>query len=181
MAAARMDAGGRVIGLDFNEGMLAVARAHTTSGAAQVEWRHGNAEAMPFEDSAFDRVYCQQGLQFFSDAAAALREMRRVLAPGGMAILSVWVFANPFNAALAEGLAKYAGANAAALSLKPFSLGDPLVLRRLVSGAGFSVVDMERARSPDTSSRHRSGCSRTPPDGPWRPRSRAWSPPCAPG
>src|SRR5262245_1782526 len=63
MAAAH--AGGRVIGLDLNASMLAVARACAPAGSAQVEWRHGDARALPFEVNAFDRVYCQEGLQFF--------------------------------------------------------------------------------------------------------------------
>jgi ubiquinone/menaquinone biosynthesis C-methylase UbiE len=46
--------------------------------------------AMDLPDSSFDVVLCQQGLQFFPDRGAALREVRRVLVPGGRALLSVW-------------------------------------------------------------------------------------------
>ena len=45
---------------------------------------------MPFPDQSFDLVFCQQGLQFFSDRDLALSEMRRVFIPGGRVAISVW-------------------------------------------------------------------------------------------
>ena len=59
-------------------------------GGATIEWREGNALALALPDDAFDLVLCQQGLQFFPDRAAAVREMRRVLTDGGRVVLSVW-------------------------------------------------------------------------------------------
>jgi ubiquinone/menaquinone biosynthesis C-methylase UbiE len=144
MVATRAGAAARVVGLDLNESMLAVASANAPSDAVPIEWRQGNAQALPFENDAFDQVYCQQGLQFFPDKTAALREMRRVLAPGGTVILSVWALNNPYNTALAEGLEKYADATAASLSLKPFTLSDPHALRALVSNARFGAIDIEK-------------------------------------
>ena len=70
-----------VVGLDPNEGMLAVARRRTP----KVDWRRGHAEALPFGDRSFDVVTCQFGLMFFQDRAAGLRQMWRVLRPGGRA------------------------------------------------------------------------------------------------
>src|SRR5690606_14251013 len=73
-------------GLDRNEGMLAVARRE----APGIEWRAGRAEALPFLDGAFDAVVSQFGLMFFEDRVAALREIWRVLRPGGRMALAVW-------------------------------------------------------------------------------------------
>src|SRR5262245_15777020 len=70
---------GCVVGLDRNEGMLAVAGTN----APRIEWRYGRAESLPYGEGAFDAVYCQFGLMFFEDRLAALREMRRVTTPGG--------------------------------------------------------------------------------------------------
>jgi SAM-dependent methyltransferase len=126
---------GRVVGLDVNVGMLAVAR--TVVAQAPIEWLEGNAMGMPLPDAAFDAVVCQQGLQFVPDTLAALHEMRRVLAPGGRLVLSVWrsVAHAPGFRVLEEALARRIGAEQAALP--PFSLGDGQALRALVRRTGF--------------------------------------------
>ena len=80
-AAGLVGPGGRIAGLDLNEGMLRVARECAgREGATAIEWYHGDVSRMPFSSGEFDTVLCQQGLQFFPDKAAALREMNRVLA-----------------------------------------------------------------------------------------------------
>jgi ubiquinone/menaquinone biosynthesis C-methylase UbiE len=56
----------RVVGLDVNEAMLAVARRQR----ADVTWREAAAEALPFDDASFDRVLCQFALMFFDDRRA---------------------------------------------------------------------------------------------------------------
>jgi ubiquinone/menaquinone biosynthesis C-methylase UbiE len=90
LAALQVGSTGRVVGVDSNEAMLAVARAQPAPGGAQVEWRQGDATKLPFTDGEFDRVLCQHGLQYVADRIAALREMKRVLAPGGRLALSVF-------------------------------------------------------------------------------------------
>jgi ubiquinone/menaquinone biosynthesis C-methylase UbiE len=66
-------------GNDRNDGMLAAAKRL----APGINWQRGLAEALPFADRSFDRVFSQFALMFFDDRAAALREMRRVMKPGG--------------------------------------------------------------------------------------------------
>ena len=88
LAAERMR-NGRVVGLDLNEGMLAVARSVPVAGAP-IEWREGSALSLPFEDRSFDLVLCQLGVQFFPDRSLALREMKRVLVASGLVALSVY-------------------------------------------------------------------------------------------
>ena len=141
LLAERVGTGGHVVGLDFNPGMLAAARAATTN--ANVTWREGDVANMPFLDGSFDVVVCQQGLQFFPDKPAALREMRRVLAPGGRLALSVWrsVDNAPGFRVLEEKLALRIGKERAALP--PFSMGDGQLLRALVTGTGFREVRVE--------------------------------------
>jgi ubiquinone/menaquinone biosynthesis C-methylase UbiE len=79
LAARRVGRSGSVVGLDVNEGILAVARRK----AAAIEWHHGPAEALPFDDGVESAVVSQFGLMFFQDRRAALQEMARVLRPGG--------------------------------------------------------------------------------------------------
>src|SRR5260370_25850928 len=107
LAAKRVGAGGKVVGLDLNAGMLEVAR----SRAPAIEWREGSATELPLPDAAFDAVLCQQGLQFFPDRPAALREMRRVLVPGRRLALSVWrsLQGSPGHRALADALEPHIG------------------------------------------------------------------------
>src|SRR5262252_7176507 len=85
LAAERMGSG-RVVGLDINAGMLAVARSLNSTS---IEWYEGSALAMPFPDASFDLCLCQLGLQFFPDRPAAIRDMFRVLQLGGRGALSV--------------------------------------------------------------------------------------------
>ena len=75
--APLVGAEGKVVALDISPEMLAVARGLPAPAGATIEWREGNAIALTVPDDAFDLVLCQQGLQFFSDRAAAVREMRR--------------------------------------------------------------------------------------------------------
>jgi SAM-dependent methyltransferase len=142
LAAPRVTPIGRVVGLDLNEAMLAVARAHSAKGGISIDWKQGDAHAMPFADAAFDAVVCQQGLQFFPDKVGALREMRRVAAPRGMAALAVFGSASRFTTALADALSERVGANVAERSLAPFALGDLGALRALLGDAGFGTVEI---------------------------------------
>ncbi len=83
---------GKVVGLDVAPGMLEVAGSLPLPSRAQVEvdWQEGDVVNMPFEDGSFDVAICQQGLQFFPDPSSALKEVHRVLRPGGRIAFSVW-------------------------------------------------------------------------------------------
>ena len=119
-AAAR---GATVVGVDLNPGMLDVAR----SAEPGIEWIEADATALPPADDAFDMVICQQGLQFMADPAAAVAEMRRVLAPGGRLTISLWRPCEVY-----EILAGLLDAENAAFMRSPFAGGAEL--RALVGG-----------------------------------------------
>jgi ubiquinone/menaquinone biosynthesis C-methylase UbiE len=142
LMAPAVGATGKVVGLDGNPGMLAVARALAPSLGAMIEWREGDALALPFAEAVFDLVCCQQGVQFFPDRLAALREMYRVLVPGGRLALNVWraIEHNPVALAMAKALGRHVSPEAEAFRHRPFALGDAETLRALVVGAGFGEV-----------------------------------------
>jgi ubiquinone/menaquinone biosynthesis C-methylase UbiE len=142
-AARRLGAGGSVVGVDNNPGMLAVARS-VTIGGPPVEWRQADAMALPFSDAAFEVVLCQLGLQYFPDRSAALREMRRVLVPGGRVVILVWqsIQHSPGFALLADALERYIGPRAATIMRAPFSLGDGEEVRANMARAGFRDISM---------------------------------------
>src|SRR5262249_44016318 len=93
IAAARVGPAGAVGGVDLNPGMLSVARSvmlTDSRSAAPIQWHEASADKLPLPAESFDIVYCQLGLQFFADRAAALREMRRVLGPEERLALMAW-------------------------------------------------------------------------------------------
>lgn len=142
LVAQRVGPSGTVVGLDLNLGMLAVARALPPPQGAQIEWREANINAIPFPEATFDLAVCQQGLQFFPDRPAALREMHRVLVFRGRLALSVWrpMQYSPGFAALATALGRLIAPEAAAIMQGPFALGSVDDLRTLITGAGFGDV-----------------------------------------
>jgi demethylmenaquinone methyltransferase/2-methoxy-6-polyprenyl-1,4-benzoquinol methylase len=79
----RVGAGGRVVGLDFSERMLAVARAAHPS----IEWVQGDATSLPFEDSSFDAATTAFGLRNLAYPEKGLSEMRRVVRPRGRLVV----------------------------------------------------------------------------------------------
>jgi SAM-dependent methyltransferase len=142
LAAARVGSRGRVVGLDINPAMLAVARALPAVGGAPVAWLEADAVALPLPDAAFDVALCQQGLQQLRDRPAALRELLRVLRDGGRLAVSVWsrIEHSPGYAALVGALERHVGVEAAANRRAPFALGDANELRSLLTRSGFQVV-----------------------------------------
>jgi demethylmenaquinone methyltransferase / 2-methoxy-6-polyprenyl-1,4-benzoquinol methylase len=79
LALAAHKAGGTVTGLDFSGRMLERARRKS----AEIEWVVGDLLELPFEDESFDAVTVGFGVRNVDDLARALRELRRVLRPGG--------------------------------------------------------------------------------------------------
>lgn len=146
LAAERVGPGGSVEGLDPAPAMLAVARQSTSAGAP-IAWHHAPAEEIPLEDERFDVVLCGMGLQFFADRAAGLKEIRRVLVPGGRFVANVPGPTPPPFRALAEGLARYVGDRGAGFVDVVFSLHDRREIRSLAEEAGFSGVEV---RSEET-------------------------------
>jgi|RhiMetdeSRZDD1v2_1073273.scaffolds.fasta_scaffold59471_2 ubiquinone/menaquinone biosynthesis C-methylase UbiE len=143
-AVPQVGAGGRVAGLDLNRDMLALARSREPA----VEWREGDAMALPFATNAFDVVVCQQGLQFFPDSGRALREAHRVLVPGGRFAVAVWcaLESNPGQLALTRGLERHVGTQAAGLMSAVFRLGDAHTLQTMLEIAGFHQVRVHREK-----------------------------------
>jgi SAM-dependent methyltransferase len=139
-AASVTDDPGKVSGLDLNDGMLAVARRL----APEIDWRRGRAETLPFADRSFDRVLSQFGLMFFDDRAAALREMQRVMKPGGHIQVAVWdsLDRSPGYAAMVNLLHRLFGPHTADALRAPFLLGDSDALRKTFMKAGLTSLQL---------------------------------------
>ncbi len=86
----------RVTGIDLSTKMMAIGKCKVDRiKLKEVEFVYGNAQQMPFEDNAFDGVTCAFGCRNFSDLDAGLREMYRVLKPGGQ--VTILEFSYPSN------------------------------------------------------------------------------------
>jgi len=83
---AAMNGVGRIIALDYSRGMLDVAR--DKGFPETVSFVEADIHAVPFLDKAFDRVICNAAFPHFEDKARALAEMKRVLKPNGILIIS---------------------------------------------------------------------------------------------
>lgn len=146
-AAEATGPSGEVVGVDIARGMVAALTATldaagTTNARAQL----ADAEALPFEDGAFDVVLCGFALFFFPDTHQALRECRRVLRPGGRLGVST------FTPALHEWLAWFNELARQALGL-PADYG-PVAgskfdvaaeLYELLSTGGFGDIAVEES------------------------------------
>jgi SAM-dependent methyltransferase len=139
-ALRRVGKEGRVVGLDLNEGMLAVA-ARTEPG---IEWRLGAAEDLRFEDRSFDVVVSQFALMYFPDRVAALREMWRTVAPGGRLAVAAWAsIAHARGYRLLVDIAvRHCGREAADVLAAPFVLGDQSELARLFENGGIPGAEV---------------------------------------
>jgi demethylmenaquinone methyltransferase/2-methoxy-6-polyprenyl-1,4-benzoquinol methylase len=89
--ARRVAPGGLVVGADFSEGMLELARVKAAGpsawSGAELRFEHANALALPYGDGEFDAATVGFGARNFSDLARGMSEMRRVVRPGGRVVV----------------------------------------------------------------------------------------------
>jgi SAM-dependent methyltransferase len=146
IASQRVGPAGRVVGIDLNPGMIAVARSLPAQAGAPIEWFERSALDLRLPDSSFDAVLCQQGLQFFPDKSLALREMRRVLVRGGHLALSVWIGIGPYHGAVGEALARCLGHATAMKFWASRQVPNKDELQHLATDAGFVDVQVRISR-----------------------------------
>jgi ubiquinone/menaquinone biosynthesis C-methylase UbiE len=133
--------------------MIAIARAKPPStGAATIEYLVSPAAPLAVEDAGFDVVTCQQGLQFFPDRAAAIREMHRALKPGGRVAAAVWreIALQPCFAALDAALCECLPADQAEPYGAPFRWPKAAELADAFRDQGFAGVTVGEVRHPLT-------------------------------
>jgi ubiquinone/menaquinone biosynthesis C-methylase UbiE len=142
LAAERVGPKGKVTGLDLNPGMLQVARSSTPE-TLTIEWIEASAADILLEDGGFDVVFCQMGLQFMPDKLAALREMRRVLTPGGRIHINLPGPRPRIFGIMSDAIARHLGQQGAAFINLVFSLHDVNELLDLLQRAGFRGVELD--------------------------------------
>jgi ubiquinone/menaquinone biosynthesis C-methylase UbiE len=78
----------QITGLDISKSFVEIARRNAAEAGLKIDFREGNASAMPFEDNTFDFTFCQAAFKNFSEPVSAITEMYRVLRPGGLSIIA---------------------------------------------------------------------------------------------
>lgn len=147
LAAPRVGGAGTVTGVDVNAEMLAFAREVCADVRPAITWKQASAHDTGLPEGAFDVVLCQQGLQFFRNRPAAVRELRRLTPPGGRVAVSVWCDEDnpgyaPFAAAFERHIPQVPEAVGFVRAI--FGLADREALRDLLAGAGFREVEVHR-------------------------------------
>jgi ubiquinone/menaquinone biosynthesis C-methylase UbiE len=77
----------QVVGLDISETFVQIASERARTAGVEVDFQRGDAAHMPFADDSFDVVFCRAAFKNFSDPVGALREIYRVLKPGGTGLI----------------------------------------------------------------------------------------------
>ena len=127
-----------VTGVDLNQAMLTVARRVRDD----IDWRQGDAAALPLADRSCDAVLCQMALMFFPDRIGALREMARVAVPAGTVAVLVpaGLDAQPAYGPFVDVAARHAGLQARSLLGTYFACGNLDDLTGWFGQAGLQVT-----------------------------------------
>lgn len=130
-----------IVGCDLNGAMIEVARKNAPKDHHSYEWHAASATEIPVDDNSVDLAFCQHGLQFFPDKPASLKEMRRVLNPGGTAVVTAWRAIPPFFEVVADSLRRHLDDSAALKAVKPFSWTNVQEILGLFRNAGYVCED----------------------------------------
>jgi SAM-dependent methyltransferase len=126
---------GRVVGVDLNPAMLAVAEGH----GGDIEYLQADAAALPFTDRSFDVATCQFGLMFMPDPGRVLAEMSRVARRGTVAVWDAIERSSGYSA-MQQLFREELGDEAAASLDAPFAMGADGVLEGAFAEAGIGSV-----------------------------------------
>jgi ubiquinone/menaquinone biosynthesis C-methylase UbiE len=77
----------QINGLDISKSFVEIARKNAQAAGLQIDFRQGNASALPFENDRFNFTFCQAAFKNFSQPVQAISEMYRVLRPSGQAVI----------------------------------------------------------------------------------------------
>lgn len=141
-AARRVGPEGRVIGIDLSGAILQeTERIARAEGLTNVELRKMDAEHLEFPDQSFDAVTCAFAIFFFPDVDAALREMYRVLKPGGcLAITNFNKTPLPFNPGVPMLIQQFMAYQVKLQTTTQFAY-TPQEVEALLSRSGFRSIE----------------------------------------
>ncbi len=145
LAARIVGPSGSVLATDISADMLTIAaRVVQQEGVTNITTRVMDAQQVDLEDETFDAVICRLGLMLLPNPQQALREIHRVLKPGGKLAALVWSSPkhNPLWSLPLGILSNYAS-GASSTGPNPFALSDPSVFEQELTEAGFHMVSTQ--------------------------------------
>ena len=145
--ARRVGPRGLVLGVDFSPVMVRRARGRAQrAGARNAHFREMDAERLQLEAMTFDRAFCRFGLMLMPNAERALKEMRRVLVPGGRVAVAVWSAQQKVNTLgiVRRALQRYDAFHPPPGTPDFFRFGKAGAVERALRAAGFRQVRAER-------------------------------------
>jgi len=134
---------------DLSEPMLGVAKGSISDPRAT--FRAADACKLPFQNQAFDALFCQYGVMFFPDKIQAMKEARRVLAPGGTYIFNIWdsFEHNPMPGTVQASLVEQFPKDPPMFLAKmPYGHSDRAEIERYTRAGGFTNVKIESVAFP---------------------------------
>ena len=137
--------GAKMVGIDPSQGALDAAASHAEEyGLGQhIHYQQGYAESLPFAESSFSAIVCFDVLEHVRDLKATIKEITRVLAPGG-----VFVFDTINRTLLARAILIWYGENFPSGGLQPgihnyHAFIKPVELQNLISANGLHVQELK--------------------------------------
>lgn len=127
---------GRVVGIDIADEMIAVAR-ETSAQFVNVEYRVASAEGLPFAAGEFTAAFSMESLYYYADVLVALKEIKRVLEPGGLFVTVIDLYK--------ENLPSHQWISQLKVPVQLLSISE---YRSLFEGAGFVNVQDRRLYDP---------------------------------
>ncbi len=142
--------GGRLVAVDISEPMLGAARQRVVErGLRNVTLSHGDAQVFEFEPAVFDLATSRMGVMFFADPAAAFRNIKGALKPGGRLVFACWApLAENRHWLISYDIAlHHLGPPAPPPTHEPgpLAFGDPDYIRGFLAAAGFAEITVDRA------------------------------------
>jgi arsenite methyltransferase len=135
LAGAKVGPNGKAVGIDMTPAMIDRARANAArQGATNVEFHLATIDRLPLADASADCVISNCVINLAPDKGAVLREVFRVLKPGGRVAVSDIALKQPLPPALADSVAAYVGCIAGAIPIPEYE--------RLLRDAGFAAVQV---------------------------------------